>query len=502
MSYFFPQALRHHMAAHREAVCVFALAVASLITRFIFIGHPNSAVFDEVHFNYFASFYYSGQYFFDIHPPPLGKLLIALSAMPFGGIQAEDVVRTISTPYPNGHYVAMRSLAAVLGACIPLLLFAIARELSLSLKAALLAGSLAALDNALLVQSRLILLDAMLLFFGLSSFWMFLRARRTNKILLLGGSALLAGCSLSVKWIGVSFLGLIGLIMLVDWCRASRTCGWTPTPLYKGVAYLGVVTGVYLLVFAIHFALLPISHKQGDQFMSVAFQSTLEGNRYYRASGTISSIACPQNYRHDLTTGTPNTEVSAAQSLACQIRYSEISPPGFWRKLLELNRLMYTTNQGLTKGHPDASPWYSWPYMQKPLYYWHRNGARVYLLGNPSVWWITALAVIALILGQMPYSHWRRGEAFWVLMTGYWASLLPFMLVNRVMFMYHYLTSLCFAILLSAYLSDLIKRPKWLTAAVCALAAFAFLLISPLTYGFNWYGSDLLWLLRAFGWHP
>ena len=88
------------------------------------------------------------------------------------------------------------------------------------------------------------------------------------------------------------------------------------------------------------------------------------------------------------------------------------------------------------------------------------------------------------------------------MMTGFWANLLPFMLVSRVMFMYHYLTSLCFSLLLCGYLLDRFPKSKKLQLAYAALAVFAFLLVSPITYGVNWYGSDLLWFLRLFGWHP
>lgn len=495
------ESLHSWLTRNPDTSAVIMLLLLAMLTRMLGIGHPASAVFDEVHFNYFAGFYYTGQYYYDIHPP-LGKLLIALAAFPFGGIQPDDIVRTISTPFPDNTYMAMRLLPALFGSLLPALLFLVARQLNIGSRAALAAGALALVDNALIIQSRLILLDAMLLGFGFLSLWLFLKARKTDNLGLWCLSAFFAGCSFSVKWIGVSFIGLIGLTILLDWGRGMWRHGWTLTPFYRGSLYLIIAVATYATTFFIHFSLLPLSHQQGDQFMTPEFRATLRGSEYYGASGTVKQFRCPPGYKHQLAYRTPNTKVTSAENLACQIEYEDLVPPNFWRKLVELNRTMYATNQGLAKTHPDASEWYTWPIMHKPLYYWHHEGARIYLLGNPTVWWLCALGVIAVLVGQIKFTHWRHDEAFWVLTTGFWASLLPFMMVSRVMFMYHYLTSLCFSILLTGYLLDQLTRPGGLRSGALTLAAASFLLLSPITYGLNWYGSDLLWLLRFFGWHP
>jgi len=481
--------------------CLLLLLSFSLVTRYLVLGHPSSAVFDEVHFNYFSAFYYTGQYYYDIHPP-LGKLLIALSAWPGGGIQPEDVVRTISTPFPNESYLSMRAVPAFAGSLIPVFIFLCAVELKLSNKAALLAGALALLDNAMIIQSRLILLDSMLLCFGIASLWFFLVSRRKKSLGLFVVAAVLAGCGMSVKWIGVSFLGLIGLIILVDWIKQWLARKWSITPFFYGTGLVAIALTVYTLTFAVHFHLLPVSHQQGDQFMSYDFRSGLEGSRYENAQAVATRVNCPSNYKHTITYGTPDTEIKSAEKLLCKIDYQAISAPGFWKKFSELNRVMYTTNQGLSQSHPDASPWFSWPIMHRPLYYWHHDNARIYLLGNPIVWWLSALAVMGFAIAQFKYRAWHQNEAAWIIQVGFWANMLPFSLVNRVMFMYHYLASLCFAILMIAFWLDQWKRPNKPMLALSITAVLGFILVSPLTYGANWFGSNMIWFLRLFGWHP
>lgn len=477
------------------------LIVLGLITRFALITFPNSAVFDEVHFNYFAAFYYTGQYYYDIHPP-LGKLLIALSALPFGGIAPEEVVRTIGTEYPSSIYIAQRCMPALFSAFLPVILFQLALKLRISLWPAFLAGFLTVFDNALLLQGKLILLDSMLLAFGFGALLALLTYRETKKLPLLFAAGIFAGCAASIKWLGVSFLGLMGLIMIFDWIYALWRNGWQNRPFLEGVAVLSLCILTYCTIFAIHFALLPISHKQGDQFMSAGFQSTLEGSRYHGADATVYNFHCPQNYKHSLNYGAPDTTVTASEKMVCKIEYRPIEAPGFFDKLVELNRTMYTTNQGLSKSHPDASAWYTWPMMSRALYYWYKDGARIYLAGNPIVWWFGFLAVLTMAAGAFFVPVWRANPAFWILQIGFWSNMLPFMAVNRVMFMYHYLTGLVYTILILALLLDQFRIRNKLTAGFCGASFLGFALLSPITFGANWYGSDLLWLLKFAGWHP
>ncbi len=497
----FRETLAEWLSKHPERTAIIVLLFLSLLTRFVMIHHPAQAVFDEVHFNYFAGFYYTGQYYYDIHPP-LGKLLIALSALPFGGIAPEDVVRTISTPYNNDIFLAMRGLPALFGSLLPILLFLIARELKIGVKSAFIAGALVIFDNALLIQSRLILLDAMLLGFGFLSLLLFLKARKNNNLALWCLSAVFAGCSFSIKWLGVSFIGLIGLTIIIDWIRILWREGWVAGPFYKGSVFLAISIVTYMATFYVHFALLPISHHQGDQFMTPSFRSTLEGSEYFGAKRKVYNFSCPSVYRHSLTYGMSETKVKPAEALVCDIEYHDIGELNFLQKLVELNRTMYTTNQGLSQSHPDASRWFEWPTMHKPLYYWYGDGARIYLIGNPAVWWLCALGVLTLFFGQFLMPAWRRSEAFWILSIGYCANLLPFVIVTRVMFMYHYLTSLCFSMLLMAYLLDKIPQQKYVRRSYIGIIVAGFFLMSPLTYGVNWFGSDMLWFLRFFGWHP
>ena len=80
----------------REHWLLWLIVFAAFLTRFWRLWAPNQVVFDELHFGSFASRYFTGEYFFDIHPP-LGKMLIALAAW-IGGFEPGFALRTSATP--------------------------------------------------------------------------------------------------------------------------------------------------------------------------------------------------------------------------------------------------------------------------------------------------------------------------------------------------------------------------------------------------------------------
>ena len=70
-----------------------------------------------------------------------------------------------------------------------------------------------------------------------------------------------------------------------------------------------------------------------------------------------------------------------------------------------------------------------------------------------------------------------------ILLGGYFLNLLPFIGVKRVMFLYHYLTALIFAIMMLCYLVDKSKNSRKIFAGTVIAAIAAFIFFAPLSYG-------------------
>ena len=137
---------------------IIIILTLSLLTRFIFFGHPNETIFDEVHFGKFISGYYTREYFFDIHPP-LGKLAIAGFAKLFD-FKPEFAFTDIGDKYPDKQYMILRFLPSLAGALLPVVIYLLLIQVGLNPLASFLGGLLIVFENALLAQSRYILLDS------------------------------------------------------------------------------------------------------------------------------------------------------------------------------------------------------------------------------------------------------------------------------------------------------------------------------------------------------
>ncbi|EON64187.1 dolichyl-phosphate-mannose-protein mannosyltransferase [Coniosporium apollinis CBS 100218] len=269
------------------------ITVLAFVTRFYGISHPNQVVFDEVHFGKFASYYLQRTYFFDVHPP-FGKLLFALAGW-LVGYNGDFLFDNIGDSYitNNVPYVAYRSLPALLGSLTVPTVFLIMWESGYSLPACVTAAGLVLFDNAHIGQTRLILLDATLIFSMALSVLCYVRfykrrhapfSRKWWKWLLLTGVSL--SCVISTKYVGVFTFFSIGVPVLIDlWdlLDINRRQGALSMPEF-GKHFAARMTGLvivpfllYLFWFQVHFTILSRSGP-GDDFMSPEFQETLSDN--------------------------------------------------------------------------------------------------------------------------------------------------------------------------------------------------------------------------------
>ncbi|KAK5652585.1 hypothetical protein OQA88_10346 [Cercophora sp. LCS_1] len=284
-----------------KIVLVFITAMAFL-TRFWGITHPNEVVFDEVHFGKFASYYLERTYFFDVHPP-FGKLLFAFMGW-LVGYDGHFHFENIGDSYIANKvpYVAFRSLPAILGALTVSVVYLIMWESGYSLPACILAAGLVLLDNAHIGQTRLILLDATLVFAMACSLLCYIKfyklrhepfSRKWWKWLILTGFAL--SCDISVKYVGLFAFITIGSAVIIDlWelLDVKRQGGALSLPEF-GKHFAARAFGLiimpfifYLFWFQVHFAILNRSGP-GDDFMTPEFQETLSDNVMLQNSITI-----------------------------------------------------------------------------------------------------------------------------------------------------------------------------------------------------------------------
>ncbi|KAH7078332.1 Dolichyl-phosphate-mannose-protein mannosyltransferase-domain-containing protein [Paraphoma chrysanthemicola] len=267
------------------------LLVVACVVRLFRIAQPSSVVFDEVHFGGFATKYIKGRFFMDVHPP-LAKLLITLAGW-LGGFDGNFDFKDIGMDYlePGVPYVTMRLLPAICGVLTIPTMFLTLKAAGCRTTTAALGAGLVIFDNALVTQSRLILLDSPLIIFTAITAlaWTSFtnqheqgpsKAFQPSWWFWLATTGVGLGATVSVKWVGLFTIAWVGSLTLLQlWVLLGDTRNVTPRLWFKHFfarLFCLVVIPVtfYMALFAIHFICL-VNPGDGDGFMSSEFQATL-----------------------------------------------------------------------------------------------------------------------------------------------------------------------------------------------------------------------------------
>jgi dolichyl-phosphate-mannose--protein O-mannosyl transferase len=129
----------------------------------------------------------------------------------------------------------------------------------------------------------------------------------------------------------------------------------------------------------------------------------------------------------------------------------------------------YEFNATLKATHPFGSPWYTWPFLYKPVLYYiqyglgtdHWGGGQlsgmITDLGNPWIWWTSLPCLVALIY----FIVWRRSWPALLIALAFCAQYLPWSRVSRVLFLFEMGAMLPFMILALAFVLTRIAETEW-----------------------------------------
>ncbi|KAM6184051.1 protein O-mannosyl-transferase 1 isoform 1-T4 [Erethizon dorsatum] len=268
---------------------IVALTGVGLLSRLWRLSYPRAVVFDEVYYGQYISFYMNRVFFLDDSGPPFGHMLLALGGY-LGGFDGNFLWNRIGAEYTSNVPVwALRLLPALAGALSVPMGYQIVLELRFSHCAATGAALLLLIENALITQSRLMLLESPLIFFNLLAVLSYLKFFNSQKHspfsprwwfwLLLTGVA--CACAVGIKYMGIfTYLLVLGVAAVHAWHligdQSLSNVHVFCHLLARAVALLVTPVVLYLLFFYVHLTLLYRSGPH-DQIMSSAFQASLEG---------------------------------------------------------------------------------------------------------------------------------------------------------------------------------------------------------------------------------
>lgn len=451
----------------------------SLALRFWGLERFNTLVFDEIYFAKFGNNYLTNTPFFNAHPP-LSQYLIGIGIwlgkqVPFWQEPVNGLTGSMLSPW------SYRWLNALTGSFIPLIVAAIAYQISRRRGFALLAGLFTAVDGLFLVESRYALNNIYIVIFGLLGQLFLLLAlsnqkkRRTLWLVLAGISF---GASAGTKWNGLWFL--LGAYFI-----------W-------GVAWI-----FRFLVFFKSSSLPPSSPSNSPQ---TPLQNLTQLNLFHMFFylGIIPAIIYSLIWIPHLQLDT---------------RYGFIE---VHRQILQFHLNLGGNTRDV---HPYCAAWHKWPLLTRPMAYYYQTAQSfsdplpvmgpnlpadavkviydVHAMGNPLLWWFGMAAMLFLVgmllvkvaVPLIKYQRWNIRENLsvdtWItlyIVLNYAANLLPWVKVTRCVFIYHYICAVVFVFLAIAWLVDQCLRSYYwqlrsLGVTLTFLIVAAFLFWMPIYLG-------------------
>ena len=176
----------------------------------------------------------------------------------------------------------------------------------------------------------------------------------------------------------------------------------------------------------------------------------------------------------------------------------------YWNIVISNQEYMFNYHSSLVAEHPYSSRWYQWVLDIRPILYYlqyFEDGTRssfgAFL--NPMLCWGGLLALFVLVWRSI----FRRDRDAAFILIGYLAQLLPWVLVTRLTFEYHYFPCSVFLVLAIAYVFRLMEsrteHGRFYIDAFTAVSLALFVLFYPALSGMRVDNSTASQLL---GWLP
>ncbi len=156
------------------------------------------------------------------------------------------------------------------------------------------------------------------------------------------------------------------------------------------------------------------------------------------------------------------------------IPFSDATDHGLIRQMLDNQPAMYNYHSQLEAEHSFSSLWYEWPVMKRPIWFFSGQTAEhtyqgISSFGNPLVWW-AGIPAFLFVLYQWVM---KKDRLCGFLSISYMSQYLPWILIGRTLFIYHYFPSVPFVVMMvGVCFKKLVeKKPKWKRCVYVYVAA-------------------------------
>jgi len=457
------------MESFSKKIPIISVFLFGSALRFYNLGEIPGPVFDEVFYPLWGLNYLTGEQFFSVHPP-LGNYLFTLSISLFHLLPGTG---ELGTSFDQLNPLSYRWLNATVGSLLILIAYFVALRIYNKTVLALLVALFFAIDGSMLVDSRFGLINIYLAFFGGVSLLFFLKSiqDKDHKILNMILCGVFLGLAISIKWNGLGY--------------------WLTIVMFSFLPYLWKAT-----------------EGNADTFPIVARNITAPNQGLTRNIGFVLSISLVAMTSY-LLIWLP--DLAFHDDFDLVDKHSQIAS--------------YHLDRPEEKLHPYSSSWRTWPFMSRPVGYYFSSVdvlteeginttyfTDVHLFPNPVIYWLSALSILVLsfhwmyclrnFLLQRIYDKIFLPLSF--ILIGFFGNFLPWALVSRSTFLYHYQPASGFsfmALALCLYSLREKNQPQFkiLYGSLLFIIVVAFLYWLPLQLGLEieresfyqrmWFGS-------------
>ncbi|MHA7964783.1 glycosyltransferase family 39 protein [Paenibacillus sp. CAU 1782] len=375
----------------------------------------NGSYFDEIYHARTAYENLEGIVAYENTHPPLGKIIIALGIKLFG-------------LNPFGWRIA----GTVIGIAMLPIMYMMARRLFGKPLYASLATVLFAADFMHFTQTRISTIDVYGVFFIMLMFYYmhkyvsmnFFRDKLAATLVPLGLAGLFFGLGVASKWIvlyGGAGLAIMLLLSLIE----------------RGREYAAAKRAV-----------------RASRFDAGQDESALRNIiKHFPRNTVVTLLSCLVFY----------IAIPAAIYALSYIPILSVMKGGYtWQALVDYQKNMFNYHSNLVSSHPFSSSWWEWPFMKRPVWYYSGTElaegmkSTIVAMGNPLIWWTGIVAMLLTIYVSVK----RRDKAIYMLWIAFLAQYVPWMLVTRETFLYHYFAMVPFVILSIIYIFKHMEEQK------------------------------------------
>ncbi|MBR1822410.1 MAG: phospholipid carrier-dependent glycosyltransferase [Clostridia bacterium] len=383
-----------------------ALLIDEQRTVAAYPSYLNSTYFDEIYHARTAYEHLHGMSAYEWTHPPLGKVLMMVGIQLFG-----------MTPF------GWRFMGTLVGVLMVPLMYLLAKQLTKDTRLSFIAMCLMALDSMHFTQTRIATIDSYAVFWIMLMYLFMFRycqmswnRESLGKTLVpLGLCGVTMGIAWATKWVGL--YASAGLAILFFWTVFRRLRELKHLKDKSQSLRSLVITLLFCVVF---FIVIPVLIYYFSYFWLL------------RPEGVKS--------------------------------FGDMLSSARLKRVIELQKSIYSYHAGLGGDtHYFRSPWYQWPVIWWPMWYYSGTNympegvvSSISCMGNPAVWWFGLAALIFTLIRMCWQRRAHRRDV--MVIVGFASQFLPWVIVPRSTFIYHYFASVPFIILASVLLLDAIRK--------------------------------------------